>query len=129
MTSFRTTVSRATLIAILFWSASAGAQNIGTAYSGPASGDGSAPYYNPAAMALGDSTIQIDLGAAFARLSYDPEGDRGAVTAAPLRPYFTLGAFTDALHRDLRLGFSIGLPGAAGADWDPESEAADITRY
>lgn len=128
MTHLQTTASWAALAAFLFCSA-ASAQNVGTIYSGPASGDGSAPYYNPAAMALGDSTIQLDLGAAFARLSYDPEGERSAVSAAPLRPYLTLGAYTDALHRDLRLGITIGLPSAAGADWDPESEAADITRY
>lgn len=129
MTQRRYAISSVVLLVSLFSSAMVGAQNIGTIYSGPVEGDGAAPYYNPAAMALGDSTIQLDVGAAFASLTYDPEGDRGAVSASPLRPYLTLGAFTDALHRDLRLGISIGLPNAAGADWDPESPAADITRY
>lgn len=130
MTTARAHVRRAALGALvcaLFGSA-AHAQNMGTALSGPATGDGAAAYYNPAAMALGDSLIELDVGAAFARIDYMTAGG-GTVRGAPIAPLLTLGAYTDALHRTVRLGITIGLPATSGGSWDETATAGQVTRY
>lgn len=105
------------------------AQNVGTALSGATTADGAAPYYNPAAMSLGQSHVQLDLGAAFARLEYAPDNGLAASSAKPIRPFVTLGGFTHALHDDVRLGLTVTIPQATGGTWEVEDGAGDITRY
>lgn len=105
------------------------AQNVGTGFSGATTGDGSAPYYNPAAMALGQTHIQLDLGAAFANLKYEPDNGLGASSANPIRPFVTAGGFTHALHDDVRLGIAVTIPQATGGTWGIDDGAGDITRY
>ncbi|MEM7604980.1 MAG: outer membrane protein transport protein [Myxococcota bacterium] len=111
------------------WATRASAQQIGTAESGPATGDGSAPYYNPAAMALGDSVIDLDLGVTLIGVRFDPSATPTSTRASGPSPQLTLGAYTDALHRDVRIGFTFGLPALSGGRWNRNGENGDITRY
>lgn len=105
------------------------AQNVGTAFSGATTADGSSAYYNPAAMSLGQTHLQLDLGAAFARLEYAPDNGLESSSAKPIRPFVTLGGFTHALHDDVRLGLTFTIPQATGGTWDIDDGAGDITRF
>ena len=122
-------MTRALALFALLLPSTALAQNVGTAFSGATTADGSAPYYNPAAMALGQTHVQLDLGASFAHLEYAPDDGRGASSANPIRPYATLGAFTHALHPDIRIGVNVSIPQATGGTWSVDDGAGDITRY
>ncbi len=103
------------------------AQAFGTAYSGPATGDGAAAYFNPAAMNLADTVLELDLGAAPIRLQF--ESEVGTTNSSLISPLLTLGMFTDRIHPDIRLGFSLGVPAASGGTWDPDAGAGDVTRW
>ncbi|MEM7604981.1 MAG: outer membrane protein transport protein [Myxococcota bacterium] len=128
----RRSVFRGGALAVLVTcvASAASAQQVGTAESGAATGDGAAPFYNPAAMALGDSLIELNLGGTFANLRFDPAGPIGATETTAVSPQITLGAYTDVLHETLRIGLTAGLPVISGGSWDDgDGGAGAITRY
>jgi len=106
------------------------AQGVGTNLSGPTDADGAASFWNPAAMMRGQGT-QVDAGSgvSFIRAFYDPmDSPDGSNTFVP-KPEPTLGAFSDVLGRDVRIGFTLGVPQIDGASWSREDGASDITRW
>ena len=99
----------------------------GTVFSSPVDGDSAALYWNPAAMAL-SNTSRVDLIANFNVLeaSYQRFGTDTAQTRQPfpkvsllsVRPEPVLGIVLDRLwHERLRIGFNVTVPTAAGAAW------------
>lgn len=117
-------------LTLLLASATAHAQSMGTAFSGPTSADGAAAYYNPAAMGAGDeSTVELDVGLSAVQLQYDPADGSAGSSQTPIGPLLSLGGYTNALHPDWRLGMSVGISRAMGGYWNRDDGAADITRY
>jgi long-subunit fatty acid transport protein len=115
--------------ALLLFAAHAHAQILGTTFSGPTTSDGASAYLNPAAMAADDgSRIELDLGLDVIELDYAPPAlDRSSTTV--VAPIGTLGAVSDVLGDELRLGLTIAVPYRTGGSWDREGGAARITRY
>ncbi len=106
------------------------AQSIGSTFSGVTDADGSSAFWNPAAMHRGDGTrVDVGSGVSLIRIGFTEEGQaEGSNTFIP-KPSPTLGAFTDAIGKNWRVGLSVGIPSAAGADWDREDPAGGTTRY
>ncbi len=108
----------------------ASAQAIGTALSGPSTADGSAAYYNPAAMgAARGSSLELDAGLSVIDLGYDPADGSAGSSQTPVGPLLTLGGFSDLDTRDWRVGFTVGVSRASGGSWSRDDGAAAITRY
>ncbi len=109
---------------------SARAQGVGTTLSGPTDADGATAFWNPAAMLRGHGT-QLDAGSGLSliRATFDPvDSADGSRTFVP-KPEPTLGAYSDAFGRDIRVGFTVGVPQIDGASWSRDDGASDVTRY
>ncbi|MBT8495360.1 MAG: outer membrane protein transport protein, partial [Deltaproteobacteria bacterium] len=108
----------------------ASAQSAGNYLSGATDADGASAYWNPAAMAAGNGTrFDAGSGLSLVRLGFTPEGmAEGSNTFVP-KPSPTIGGYTDVLGNKWRLGLTIAIPTASGAEWDNDDPAAAITRY
>ena len=105
------------------------AQNVGTSLSGPATADGAAPYYNPAAMGAGHGThLEIDLGLANLSIQYQPDIALPASNTGAIAPLATLGGFAE-VDPEWRIGLTISIPRTTGGSWSREDPAGQITRY
>jgi long-subunit fatty acid transport protein len=102
---------------------------VGSNVSGPTDADGASSFWNPAAMLRGRGTrIDAGSGVSLVRLRYDAD-EGGSVKSFVPKPEPTIGAYTDALGRDWRVGFTVGTPQMDGVKWSRDSGAADVTRY
>ena len=121
----------AALLCACLLPATAAAQQIGTALSGPTTADGASAWINPASMGAGDGThVELVGGVALVALEYQPDGGRGsAAESSAVAPIVTAGAFTDALHDDVRIGLTAAVANLAGCGWGRDGGALDITRY
>ncbi|MGE0786674.1 MAG: OmpP1/FadL family transporter [Sandaracinaceae bacterium] len=116
-------------LAILLLAPTAFAQAIGTPLSGPASADGVAAYYNPAAMGAGTGTLlELNGGVSVIQLAYAQE-DGATSTQMPVGPLLSLGGYTDALHEQWRIGLAGGVSRASGGFWGRDDGAGNTTRY
>ncbi len=120
----------ASVLVTLLAAGSAHAQTVGTLWSSPTTGDGAAPYFNPAAMAAGDGThLELTGGLIAADLAYAPTDSLGESTTTSVRPVGSAGAYTDVLGEEFRLGLSVSLPHIQGGRWARDGAAGQITRY
>lgn len=120
----------ALIVALACAPAPAAAQSVGTSLSGPATADGASAYYNPAAMGAGRGTqLEIDGGLLALSLAYAPDSGPAPSSTGAIAPLLTLGATTDALDPEWRLGLTVSVPRASGGSWGRDDGAGQITRY
>ncbi|MFK7984710.1 MAG: OmpP1/FadL family transporter [Sandaracinaceae bacterium] len=101
----------------------------GGGLSAPTEADAASAWMNPASMSAGEgSYLELMGGVLPVGAQYTTADGRRSETFG-IAPLGTLGGYTDALHPDWRIGFSLGLVRASGGTWSRDDPAGDITRW
>lgn len=102
---------------------------MGTTFSGPTDGDGTSPYWNPAAMnQVAGTQLDGGFGLALIRLAFHPEGSAAQSDSLIPKPEPS-GGIVGHVGRQFSVGLSFGVPYVDGAGWPRDGGASDITRF